>query len=66
MNFPFGPLNAIEHVTSLALHLPDQGHFPVDPIVPGNPVFEVSPAAPVIQALGFQQVGELHSDWLIS
>jgi hypothetical protein len=67
LNFPFGPFQAAESVTSLVLHLPDTVHVPTDPVLPPNPIFEFSPAAPVIEALGFQSpiVETFHPDLLI-
>jgi hypothetical protein len=46
---------------------PDGARIPNDPVLPPNPIFEFSPASPVIAALGFKPVfGDgLQSDWLL-
>jgi hypothetical protein len=66
-NFPFGTFNAAEKVTSLTLLVPEN-HYPTDPVLPPNPIFELSPAASVIDALDFQLPGlgdGLSNDWLL-
>lgn len=51
-DLPRGVTHAADTVTSLALILPDQdNHFPNDPLLPPNPIFEFSPAEPVIATL---------------
>ncbi len=67
-NFKFGPLNAASHVPSLLEILSDNGdHYPVDPILPPNPVHEFSPASSVIAALHFAPVftDSVHHDLLL-
>lgn len=61
---PYGVAHAAAQVTPLYLLLSDTGnHFPNDPLLPPNPVFEAPTAGPVVGALGFLTEGP--SDFLI-
>lgn len=68
-DFPPGVTQAADHVTSLAVLLPDQGnHFPNDPTLPPNPVFELPTASSVIATLfgdGIITEGLHQHDWLL-